>query len=265
MNKPKISVISVVFNMEDKIEQNIKNVLEQTYENIEFVIIDGGSNDGTMDVVNKYKGKIDTIVSEPDKGIYDAMNKGWQKATGDYVHYLNVGDLFATKDVLSEVAKILEQESPDFMNGNVLLANKEDGQTSRSAKRIDLRAVKRGRKVVHQAVLMKRSLLEAIGGFSLEYKLAADYDMYCKALKETESILYADIDIVKFDISGASSNFYKVYTETMKVVFANFGIWWGMKYWVFAVIRLIGEKVFGVLGGQKLIDKVRMKTGQWQN
>ena len=103
MIQPKISVVTVCYNAVNDIEKTILSVINQTYPNIEYLIIDGGSTDGTMDIVNKYKDKIDVIVSEPDKGIYDAMNKGIDRATGDWINFMNAGDCFFEKETVNSV------------------------------------------------------------------------------------------------------------------------------------------------------------------
>lgn len=90
----KISIITVVYNGISEIEKTIQSVLNQTYPNIEYIIIDGGSTDGTIDIIKKYQGQLAYWVSEPDEGIYYAMNKGIQKATGEWIHFRNCGDYF---------------------------------------------------------------------------------------------------------------------------------------------------------------------------
>lgn len=119
MNKgPKISIITACYNSEQTIEQTIQSVLGQTYENIEYIIIDGASTDRTMEVVEKYRDKIDKIVSEPDEGIYDAFNKGVSKSTGTIVHFLNAGDYYLDNGVLETILERFKKDSTlDYVHG----------------------------------------------------------------------------------------------------------------------------------------------------
>lgn len=113
---PLITVVTVVLNAKEHIEQTIQSVINQTYSNIEYIIVDGGSTDGTLDIINKYKDKIAVIISEPDKGIFDAMNKGIDIATGEWINFMNAGDYFYTPDVLEKIFKdkLIEE---DFIYG----------------------------------------------------------------------------------------------------------------------------------------------------
>ena len=103
MTTTKVSIITVVYNDVKNIRSTIESYLSQSYDNKEYIIIDGGSNDGTMDIVNLYRDRIDVVVSEPDKGIYDAMNKGIKRATGNWIGILNSGDTFVSTDTLKTV------------------------------------------------------------------------------------------------------------------------------------------------------------------
>ena len=103
MNNSKITVITVVYNCHDTIEATILSVINQTYDNVEYIIIDGGSKDGTVDVIKKYQDQINYWVSEPDEGIYEAMNKGIDKASGDWINFMNSGDSFTSDKVLNSI------------------------------------------------------------------------------------------------------------------------------------------------------------------
>ena len=108
---PKISVVTISYNCKDAIEKTIKSVIGLTYDNIEYIVIDGGSKDGTVDVINKYKDHIDYVVSERDEGIYDAMNKGLKVATGEWILYMNAGDFFAEKDALEQMVAQMDKDA----------------------------------------------------------------------------------------------------------------------------------------------------------
>ncbi len=103
MNQPKVSIVTVVYNDAKGLEKTIKSVINQTYKNVEFIIIDGGSTDGTVEIIKKYEDYIDYWVSEEDKGIYDAMNKGIKAATGTWINFMNAGDVFVDCEVLSSI------------------------------------------------------------------------------------------------------------------------------------------------------------------
>ena len=106
IKKPLISIITVVFNGEKKLEKTISSVINQTYDNLEYIVIDGSSKDGTIDIIKKYEDKINYWVSEKDSGIYEAMNKGILASKGDYINFMNAGDFFTRKNLVSEVVNI---------------------------------------------------------------------------------------------------------------------------------------------------------------
>ena len=120
MQFPHISIITISYNAVKDIENTILSVLNQTYPNIEYIIIDGGSTDGTLDIIKKYQDKITYWVSEPDKGIYDAMNKGTLKATGEWLNFMNAGDTFYNEQVLENVFRDNNWENTDVIYGDVI-------------------------------------------------------------------------------------------------------------------------------------------------
>ena len=119
----KISVVTVCYNSVNTIEETMLSVLNQTYPDIEYIIIDGGSTDGTVDIIRKYAARLGYWISEPDKGIYDAMNKGIAAATGDYINFMNSGDMFASNDVLSSFKNFVSDD-PEIVYGDVKLSYK---------------------------------------------------------------------------------------------------------------------------------------------
>lgn len=122
---PKITIVTVCFNAVKSIEETMLSVLNQTYLNIEYIIIDGGSTDGTVDIIKKYADRLAYWVSEPDKGIYDAMNKGITVATGDYINFMNAGDTFASGSSVSDTFTETDTTGPDIIYGNAIEKDRE--------------------------------------------------------------------------------------------------------------------------------------------
>ena len=123
IKKPLISIITVIYNDGKKLEETILSILSQTYDNLEFIIIDGSSTDETIDIIKKYEDKIDYWISEKDSGIFDAMNKGILAAKGDYINFMNAGDFFIRKNLVKEIVDILNSEEIDFLYGDVNVGN----------------------------------------------------------------------------------------------------------------------------------------------
>ena len=175
----KISIITVCYNSEHTIEKTIKSVQAQTYENIEYVIVDGGSIDSTLDIINKYNEVVYKSVSELDKGLYDAMNKGIKMATGDIVGILNSDDIFSDNFVLENVVNFhVKNKNLDASIGNITQFN-ESGITVRkySAKNWHPEKLKIGFMPAHPAIFFKRDLFERYGYYQLDFISGADYEL----------------------------------------------------------------------------------------
>ena len=125
--QPTFSIITITYNAVRLVEQTLLNVLSQSYPNIEYIVIDGGSTDGTVDIIRRYESGLAYWVSEPDKGIYDAMNKGLQKATGDYVSFINAGDTLCSSDTVQSVVSKLQKRKalPDIIYGETNIVDEE--------------------------------------------------------------------------------------------------------------------------------------------
>ncbi len=181
----KISIITVCHNAEKTIENTILSVLQQDYPDIEYIIIDGLSDDGTMDIVEKYKDRIARIVSEQDKGMYDALNKGIHLATGDIIGIMNADDVFAQMSILTKIATSFKNNPAlDTVFGDVNFCNK-DGKPVRyysSAKWNPNRLVW-GYMPAHPTFYCKRKYFQEIGGYSLNFEIAADYELLIRFLK----------------------------------------------------------------------------------
>lgn len=205
----KISIITVCFNAKDTIEDTFKSIFNQTYKDFELIVIDGSSIDGTLDVIEKYKDKLSYFVSEPDNGIYDAMNKGIKVASGDFLFFLNANDVFYDSLVLEKTSKILDENKDiKFLFGDTEYIE-EDKKTTRieTYEKINSFFVLLDNNICHQSIFYHRSLFEDIGFYSKDYKIYADWDfnMKCLAIKKVSAI-YAPFVISKFQLGGLCSS-----------------------------------------------------------
>lgn len=203
----KISIITIVFNGESEIEKTIKSVINQTYNNIEYILIDGASKDSTMSIVKKYKDYFSTIISEPDKGIYNAMNKGLSHVTGDYVIFANSGDLIASDNVLEQVVTHINACStlPDLIYGNYAEIN--NNIIGNEIQSYGHQRVWYGMFASHQSMFYNIELIKKQNiTFDESYKIAADYKFTMQTIVNGKHFLKVPICISLFDTSGISCN-----------------------------------------------------------
>lgn len=198
----KISVVTVCYNAADLIEDTIKSVVNQTYPDMEYIVIDGKSTDTTSEIINRYQDSISYSISEEDKGIYDAMNKGIAAATGDYIIFMNAGDRFAANDVLEKVAPKLGNHTVVSGKWNRCYAN----GIVKSGSPKSINALKVEMPICHQATFVKLPYHKKTP-FDTSLKLSADYDFFYNAWKRHESFSYIDEVVVDFlEAQGASSD-----------------------------------------------------------
>ena len=205
----KISIITVCFNSAKTIEKTFKSVQNQTYKNVEYIVVDGGSKDTTVDLVKKYKSIVSKWVSEQDKGLYDAMNKGIEMATGELIGILNSDDIFIDKKVLENVANFhLENKEIDASVGNIIQFN-EEGKTVRkySAKNWNPEKLKIGFMPAHPAIFFNRELFDKFGNYQLDFIIGADYELITRFfLKHNISWEFSNITTTSMLIGGLSSS-----------------------------------------------------------
>lgn len=210
-DKPLITIITVVYNGENFLEETIKSVINQNYGNLEYIVIDGNSTDGTLDIIKKYENKIDFWLSESDKGIYDAMNKGVEHSNGDWLNFMNVGDTFYSNKVLSKIFG--NGEIPyDVIYGNSFCNGNEI--KPKSLLKIPIRMP-----FCHQASFVRKSCFDMYK-FDLSYKLIAD-GVFFYRIKKSRKFNYINEVICKYDGSGVSSNQVKVYEERKQFLLAE--------------------------------------------
>ncbi len=209
----KVSIITVVHNNEYTISDAIDSVLNQTYKNIEYIVIDGASTDGTVDVIKKYASKINKLIIEPDNGIYDAMNKGLRLATGDIIGFLNSDDFYASNNVLEKVVNEFTEKKVDSVYGDLIYVdNKETTKVVRYWKSKPYREglFKKGWHPPHPTFFVKREVYKKYGSFRLDFKIAADYELMLRFLEKYKiSTAYIPEVLVKMRIGGKSNKSIK--------------------------------------------------------
>lgn len=200
---PKLSVITIVYNNAAAIERTMLSVLNQTYSNMEYILIDGNSTDGTKDIIYKYKDRLAQFISENDRGIYHAMNKGLALATGDYVLFMNSGDEIYAPETVTDV--FASAPSGDIYYGETEMYDeswKSLGQRRhRAPEQFDWHSFKFGMNVSHQAIYIKRSLTEP---YDLQYKYSSDIDWIIKAAKKSSNIVNTHLYVAKYLVGGLS-------------------------------------------------------------
>lgn len=200
---PTLSVITVVYNNARDIERTMLSVLNQTYPNIEYIVIDGDSTDGTLQIIVRYKSRIAKFISERDKGIYDAMNKGLAVATGDYVIFMNSGDTFYEPETVEKV--FATAPDADIYYGETDMIDAEGhslGQRRHKApEKFTWRSFKHGMNVSHQAIYIRRSLAEP---YDPRYQLSADIDWVIRAAKKAKKIVNVNGYVARYLVGGLS-------------------------------------------------------------
>jgi glycosyltransferase involved in cell wall biosynthesis len=205
---PKISIITIAYNAEKYIERTLISVTNQTYPNIEYIIIDGASKDSTLNIVSRYKSKISIVVTEPDKGLYDAMNKGIEKATGDYINFMNAGDEFYSNKTLSQV--FINSNMEDFIYGDTIIVDEFDQSVSAyhkvkpKASDISYKSFINGMVVCHQSMIIKKTCVEKYN-FS-QFKLACDIEWSISSIRNCLTFRDTEVVIAKFLGGGISQN-----------------------------------------------------------
>lgn len=197
---PLISIVTVSYNAVTTIEQTIQAVINQTYKNIEYIIIDGGSTDGTLDIIKKYKDKISYWVSEPDKGIYDAMNKGIKVATGEWINFMNAGDSFYDNKTLERTFNQYYTDNTKVIYGDMIENN---GGKSRLIRAKSLSVFTSDLPFCHQSSFLKNGS----GYYDTDLRIAADYKLFRIIYSEfgEKAFAYVSFPISIFEASGISS------------------------------------------------------------
>jgi len=209
----RVSIITVVWNNKETIKDAIDSVLDQTYKDIEYIIIDGASTDGTVDIVKSYGDKITKFISEPDKGLYDAMNKGIALATGDIVGILNSDDMYASSDIIEKIVYEFENKNIDSLYGDLVYVSEND--TSKvvrywKSKEYKKGLFQKGWHPAHPTFFVKKEIYNRYGVFNINFKIAADYELMLRFLEKYQiTSSYINEIFVKMRLGGASNQSIK--------------------------------------------------------
>ncbi|MDN3619157.1 glycosyltransferase family 2 protein [Polaribacter undariae] len=208
----KISIITVSYNSETTIETTLQSVVNQTYDNIEYIVVDGGSTDGTLSLIDKYKSHIDKWVSEPDKGIFDAMNKGIKMATGDVVGIINSDDLFNSDRSIEKVMNVFNSNIElDSLYADLYYVSQTD--TNKIVRRWitgEKRPFNKGWHPGHPTFYVKKKVYDKRGLYNIDLALASDFEVMLRFIEKYQiSTYYLKEPLVRMRLGGASNNSFK--------------------------------------------------------
>lgn len=264
--QPLVTVVTVVYNAVALIEATIKSVLGQSYSNLEYIIIDGGSTDGTIDVIRRYEDQLAYFVTEPDHGIYDAMNKGLAHAKGDWLSFMNAGDTFYDSHVIKNVfTAFAEHDYGDeykIIYGDV--AMKILGQPE-IIKRLDnIRQEKEPFSLNHQSTFTRADFLREVGGYDTSYKIAADANSFYQAYQKGYKFVHVPVIISSYEtMEGVSAvNPMRMFREFSRIIgrTKTSCSWW--KGFVKALLLNILNKLPSQLGNKILSSYINWRVKQ---
>ncbi|MES2561018.1 MAG: glycosyltransferase family 2 protein [Bacteroidota bacterium] len=202
--QPLVSIVTVVYNGETLLADTLRSAISQSYPNIELVIIDGGSTDQTVLVARQFSEQTGTLISEKDKGIYDAMNKGIRAAKGEWIYFLNAGDSFYDKNVLADIFAYIPNDV-DLVYGKVQTVNEPTGINYINGRPVTLKDFYCEYPICHQAAFFRANAFKAIGLYDDTYKLVADSEWFVRFFQSgTHKALFIDWIVAYYDIQGAS-------------------------------------------------------------
>ena len=216
----KISIITATYNSEKTLKDTLESVLNQTYQDYEHIIIDGISKDNTMKIVKEYEKKYNgrlKYISEKDTGLYDAMNKGIQMATGDVIGILNSDDKYANENVLQIIADKFKETNCDGTYANLIFMDEETMTKPRRIWKSPCGKLEDGWHPAHPTLYLKREVYDKIGLFNLKYRIVADYDFMIRMMRDkTIKLEYIDEYIVYMRVGGTSTAGLKGYIKNLK-------------------------------------------------
>ena len=239
---PKFSIITVTYNAEKVLEDTIQSVISQTYHHVEYIIVDGASKDDTLSIIDRYRSRIHTVVSEPDKGLYDAMNKAISLASGDYLCFLNAGDCFHEDDTLQQmVHSIHGSVLPDVIYGETAIVDKDRHflhmRRLSTPEKLDWKSFKQGMLVCHQAFFARHTLVEP---YDLNHRYSADFDWCIRIMKKARTLHNTHLTIIDYLDEGMTTQNRKAsLKERFRIMAKHYGWISTAAHHAWFVLRLI--------------------------
>lgn len=207
----KVSIVTVCYNSEKTIRDTIKSVLSQDYKNIEYIIVDGNSMDGTMGIIEEYKARISMVICEADDGIYDAMNKGISMCTGQIICLLNSDDIYSDKSVISNIVRVFNKNDADCVFGDIYYVASDDlTKIIRKWKTGEYYGMKNGWHAPNPAFFVKRNVYEQYGLFDISFDISADFEFMLRVVEKYKvKITYYSQYVVMMRVGGESNRSIK--------------------------------------------------------
>lgn len=252
--KPVISVVTVCYNAASVLEQTILSVLNQTYPNIEYIIIDGESKDSTVDIIKRYADRLDYWISESDKGVYDAMNKGIKVATGQWINFMNSGDSFYNMNVLTNLVEQMDQEA-DIIFGDVN-RHYDWGEVVTIPESLD--SMLTHLFFCHQSCFVKTELMKK-EGFTTKYKIAGDYNFFYGQYVAKKKFQYVHLCVANYNIAtGLASNRLEAMRENAIINGKITELSWRIHFFLFSVKFRVKELILKMIP-QDLLKRIRRR------
>jgi glycosyltransferase involved in cell wall biosynthesis len=260
MNKPMITVITVCYNSGNKIQDTIESVAQQNYNNLEYIVVDGGSKDNTIDIIKKYLPKFNgdmRWISEPDDGVYDAMNKGIKKSNGEWIIFINAGDSLYSKDILN---KIFINDN-DIINNDVIYGKvnvKYSDQQEKIVSPKDLNELWKGMIFCHQSAFIRSNIMKKYM-YDLNYEISADFDFFYKLFNQNYIFKEVDYVISNYEFEGISNNRIKNFYEKKEIVLSNTPKTTYKFFYTFKIIEIRIRELLKKILPSKLVRKIQLK------
>jgi glycosyltransferase involved in cell wall biosynthesis len=250
-HQPLVTVITVVLNGAKHLEETIRSVLEQGYENLEYLILDGGSTDGTLEIIHRYENQLDYWVSEPDAGIYDAMNKGLALARGELIALLNSDDFYEPEAIQKIITAFTSDPDAGIYSGHTRILQEDLGLDYISTAHEDHW---KGMGFSHSAMFVSRKVYEQIGTYNCRFALAADYDFLLRALEARHRSKLVDAVISNYRNTGTSASNLPLVLNEMLIISRNYYSLWSSAHIKFLLLRY--AKSMLLILAQKLVGPV---------